>query len=475
LTRKDATGRSHEDEKTPLIGPRSARVIVAIAVGAAAYALPLPVGTAEDASFARDASVEEAWIDDLPSGESAAAAARCPEGHRIVGGGVGTTGPVSPGLDYTVELSGPLDFTGDTANTDDGDEAVFWYASVHNSSTAPRDFKVFALCSQTIGARIQAEPINDLPSGQSAVATVTCPVGYALAGGVGTTGPVSAGLDYTVELSSPPPGSGSSSSWYASVHNTSGSPQDFKVFALCALASGTIYRSTGTINDLPPGQSAAAAVSCPGGLRLDGGGVEPTWPASSALSAGLDYTVEVSGPLDETGSTANTDDLDAAYFWYASIHNTSAIPQDFWVWALCMKGSDAAIQAELFQVSPPTVPGGVGAGGGGGDVVGAAGACAGKPTTLVGTSGPDTLTGTSIADVIAGLGGNDVLKGLGANDRICGGPGKDRLSGGAGADFLTGGPAADRIFGGPGRDRIIGGPGKDSCAGGPAVDKESNC
>jgi Ca2+-binding RTX toxin-like protein len=231
-----------------------------------------------------------------------------------------------------------------------------------------------------------------------------------------------------------------------------------------------------SINDVPSGQSAATAAACPEGRRLDGGGVL----AAGGLSAGLDYTVEVSGPLDGSGMTANTDDLDEAYFWYASVHNSSGSTQTFRVIAICTDGSDATIHAEAFRDSPPTTPGGGGAGGGaagggGSAPAGVPAACAGQPATIVGTSEGETLTGTADADVIAGLGGNDILRGLGANDRICGGPGKDRLSGGAGADYLTGGPAADRIFGGPGRDRIIGGPGNDSCTGGPAADKVSGC
>jgi hypothetical protein len=147
----------------PAAAPRRIRVVAAFFLGATAYLVPIPSSLAENPNLVRDATIEQAELKDLASGESAGAAALCPAGWRSLGGGVGTTGPVSAGLDYTVELSGPLDFTGTTANTDDGDVATAWYASVHNTSGSPQDFKVFALCSQTSDAAVQAEPINDVP------------------------------------------------------------------------------------------------------------------------------------------------------------------------------------------------------------------------------------------------------------------------------------------------------------------------
>ena len=62
----------------------------------------------------------------VPSQNSATAVATCPSGSRVVGGGVGTTGPAPAGATeapYRVMLSGPLDESGTTAGTDDGDVA----------------------------------------------------------------------------------------------------------------------------------------------------------------------------------------------------------------------------------------------------------------------------------------------------------------------------------------------------------------
>ena len=69
--------------------------------------------------------------------------------------------------------------------------------------------------------------------------------------------------------------------------------------------------------------------------------------------------------------------------------------------------------------------------------------CAGRPATIVGTSGRDTLRGTSGRDVIVGLGGNDVIEGRGGNDVLCGGRGRDTLRGGPGRDVVRGGPGRD--------------------------------
>jgi CSLREA domain-containing protein len=107
-----------------------------------------------------------------------------------------------------------------------------------------------------------------------------------------------------------------------------------------------------------------------------------------------------------------------------------------------------------------------GAGGGGG----AAGKCAGKNATVVGSPGRDVLKGTAKRDVIAAKGGNDVVRALGGNDLVCGGKGRDRLIGGGGKDRLVGGAGADTLAGGAGRDTLLGQAGGDLLRGGGARD-----
>jgi hypothetical protein len=91
----------------------------------------------------------------------------------------------------------------------------------------------------------------------------------------------------------------------------------------------------------------------------------------------------------------------------------------------------------------------------------AAGRCAGRKATVVGTNGRDRLKGTKKRDVISTGRGKDTVKGRKGNDLICGGKGKDKLAGGPGKDRLRGGAGRDRLLGGPGKDRLKGGSGKD--------------
>ncbi len=87
--------------------------------------------------------------------------------------------------------------------------------------------------------------------------------------------------------------------------------------------------------------------------------------------------------------------------------------------------------------------------------------CAGRPATIVGTSGRDSIRGTRRADVIVALAGNDAVKGGGGNDLVCAGGGNDRVAGDAGRDRLDGGAGKDRLAGGTGRDTCLGGKGRD--------------
>src|SRR5262249_6003163 len=115
--------------------------------------------------------------------------ATCPAGRRATGGGIGTEGPLSFSLIYYgVHLSGPLEASGATADTDDGDAAARWDAAAVNGNASMQTFRTFALCSASSDAVIEATSFN-LGSGQKTFASATCPAGRrALGGGLGTTG-----------------------------------------------------------------------------------------------------------------------------------------------------------------------------------------------------------------------------------------------------------------------------------------------
>ena len=105
--------------------------------------------------------------------------------------------------------------------------------------------------------------------------------------------------------------------------------------------------------------------------------------------------------------------------------------------------------------------------------------CAGRASTIVGTSAGETIVGTPGDDVIVAKGGADVIRALGGNDVVCAGPGNDRVLGGKGRDQLLGGGGKDTLkgqggtdglFGQGGGDRLIGGGGKDVLNGGGGND-----
>jgi hypothetical protein len=79
----------------------------------------------------------------VDSGTTGEEFAKCESGKRALGGGVVQSGSTA-GL--FVDASGPLDASGVTLNTRDGDVAKQWYAAVGNVSFDDRVLKVFAIC-----------------------------------------------------------------------------------------------------------------------------------------------------------------------------------------------------------------------------------------------------------------------------------------------------------------------------------------
>ncbi len=96
--------------------------------------------------------------------------------------------------------------------------------------------------------------------------------------------------------------------------------------------------------------------------------------------------------------------------------------------------------------------------------------CAGRPVTILGTSGNDTLRGTNGPDVIMGLGGHDTIDGLAGNDIICGGGGNDVIRAGWGNDIVFAGAGRDVVRGSRGNDALYGQAGRDDLRGGGGAD-----
>ena len=98
-------------------------------------------------SATSDATIEVERLT-LANDTSGATTATCPAGRRVLGGGLGTSGPVSTGdaPGYRLRLAGPQDETGLTANTQDGDVARRFHAYFYTQS-GQQEFKVIALCA----------------------------------------------------------------------------------------------------------------------------------------------------------------------------------------------------------------------------------------------------------------------------------------------------------------------------------------
>lgn len=218
-------------------------------------------------SASSDATIQETTV---TLGKAAQdARATCPVGTRVVGGGAGFG--ATPGINSQVIVSGPVDETGLTANTSNGDIARSWYASIAGSGTA----QVFALCSA--GSDATVEETTFTTGAQSPnVANAVCPPGRrALGGGIGTTTAPTTGdiLTAPLHFSGPLDETGSTTAtvdgdvaraWTASVDD--GRVNTYKVFALCAA------------------DDAGGASAGPGGVPGGGGrGVDTLRPVVRSL------------------------------------------------------------------------------------------------------------------------------------------------------------------------------------------------
>jgi hypothetical protein len=138
-------------------------------------------------SASSDATVQVQQFDvaagtgDMPARDGAAA--ECPSEERTIGGGlVPVTTPLSGAT--SADASGPLDESGLTRNTEDGDVAMFWYSAVANVTSGSRYYRTVAICSPASTATVQVTPADANLYSLTAAAP-GCPTGSrALSGGV---------------------------------------------------------------------------------------------------------------------------------------------------------------------------------------------------------------------------------------------------------------------------------------------------
>jgi hypothetical protein len=303
-----------------VVGAVSAAIAVAI-IGVA-----LDAGTAVAATPTR-ATIEETQFTVAPDTRGEAFAV-CPGTKRVVGGGVVQSGSANR---LSVLASGPLDATGVTLNTDDGDVAKQWYAAVGNFSGAERTFRVYALCSGASDATIKETQFTVAPD-TTGEAFAVCPGTKRVVGGgvvqsgsarrlwVRASGPLDA-TGFTLNTDD----GDVAKQWYAAVLNGDDTERTLRVFALCSDASDATIEETQFTTD-----STEAFAVCPGTKRALGGGVVQSGSANRLPD------VRASGPLDSTGFTLNTDDGDKAKQWYAAVSNfLGTTDRTFRVFGIC--------------------------------------------------------------------------------------------------------------------------------------------
>jgi hypothetical protein len=285
---------------------------VAVA-GVSAIAVAAPAGTTIDAKLeASRLTVEPATTLET--------SVECGAGQSALGGGVIQKGPVD---DYLPMLaSGPLDKSGVTLQTNDGDVAKQWYVATRNvSGETKRIVKAFAICTKKIEARIEMTQFTVSDSSSAYEGYAKCAQGErALAGGVVQSGPAlhrvsaSGPLDATgVTLET---GDGDKpTQWYAAIHNPlNNPPAEYRVFAICSRDVKATIEATEI--DLDTNEVGEAYAKCDSGEMALGGGI-----VQSGDAAWLH--VMASGPLDETGSAVDTEDGEKAKQWYAAVDNVT--------------------------------------------------------------------------------------------------------------------------------------------------------
>ena len=261
-----------------------------------------------------------------------------------MGGGVDqSTQPEVP-LGGQLIQSAPADGTGSAAgttsleasrswlaNTNSGEVARSWIATVASRGKA-LEFRVFAICSASSDATIQATSFGLSPYRDSQE-NATCPAGTrVVGGGAGDVSPpgtesrsdwleVSGPVDENGEAASTESGD-VAGSWSVSVANQDLSRPTWRVFALCSAGSdATVQAKIFSADSAGAGREVGAVVTCPAGKRALGGGVGQTGrPAGDDYAIGELYQ---SGPVDGTGEKSKTDTGDVARSWYAFVENYS--------------------------------------------------------------------------------------------------------------------------------------------------------
>ena len=269
------------------------------------------------------------------------AAVPCPTGERALGGGVFTESGNSP---VAIGADGPLDETGLTANTDDGDVARFWFTEAV-TGRASDTFTHYAVCSASSDATLKTKALTipsllicpsgcslDTPGRSGELAN--CPDGTrAISGGFGS--PENA-MGYRRAIFNQPLAAGANlagtttgavaQGWYFFGENDNpDADAHMKVFAVCSPTAQATVQTT-SFDTGSPAQSSAV---CPATARSTGGGFGAT--TNSAFGDWVS-----SAPATSGGSPA-TSESDAPRGWFGRVDATG-FAATYRVYALCEPG-----------------------------------------------------------------------------------------------------------------------------------------
>lgn len=97
------------------------------------------------------------------------------------------------------------------------------------------------------------------------------------------------------------------------------------------------------VSSVPAGALAGQTVTCPAGERAIGGGL-------SGVGAQAQVSIGSSGPVDETGSPAQTNDGDIPRAWTTFVNNIGSA-RSFDFYAICSASSDAVVRVSGFTTT----------------------------------------------------------------------------------------------------------------------------
>jgi hypothetical protein len=260
----------------------------------------------------------------------------CPDGERVVGGGLLQTG--SPDL-VIMRSSGPLNAAGDVESTRDGTIPTQWTAGSNNQPASHKEAneKVMAICSAHADVKIEASLVTIPPppfGDRNVVETqAECPgTRRATGGGVVPIGPTQ---DEFIASSGPLDENGTTlgttdgdvpTQWDGAAISYSTEVRQFKVFAICSKDSRATVQAT-TIQ-LPGYGTEGDFAECPDGQVAVGGGFVESGAADGPI-------LEATGPLDQTGSVRETQSGDRPVSWYAAAYEDADPNRIGKVFAVC--------------------------------------------------------------------------------------------------------------------------------------------